>query len=178
LSHRKQRPKGISKSNRFVRLQATGIPASRSQPVAGSCRRSSGNRTAKFRTTLPAYCQVAPIEPSSPLNFQNTSDANFTDPTFYVQYIKRHFLCEYKRNIQDLDPRTRYIKKRCPTSKLTSKIKKGAGSHSVSTRYNWCSRQCLPTPTTISIYRLLEILSKNIHFNPMQKHKHAVSSAL
>jgi len=56
--------------------------------------------------------------------------------------------------------------------------KKGAGSHSASTRYIWCSRQCVPTLTSISFYGLLEILSKNIHFNPMERHKRAVSSAL
>jgi hypothetical protein len=123
LSHRKQRPKRHLKKQPLRTSSVTGIPASRNEPVAGSCRRSSGNETAKFRTTLSAHCQVAPTEPSSPLNFQNTSDDDFTDPTFYVQYIKRHFLCEYKRNIQDLDLRTRCIKKLWATSKWTSKIK-------------------------------------------------------
>jgi hypothetical protein len=120
---------------------------------------------------------VARIEQFGPLNFQNTSDADFTEPTFYVQYTKRHFLCEYKRNIQD-DLRTRFIKKSDGQQASTSKIKKSAGSHSLSSRYIWCSRQCVPTLTATSFYCLLEILSKNIRFNPMQRHERAVSSAL
>ena len=71
-------------------------------------------------------------------------------------------------NIQDLDLRTRCNKKKALANKQVNvQNKKGADSLSVSTGYIWYSRQSVPTLTAISFYRLLEILSKNIHFNPM-----------